>query len=318
MSNGASSKSSKGVKLAYMLAVINAIVIGVSFLFVKLSLNYASPFDTLTFRFAAAFIILSIPAAFGLLKLNYRGKPIYKLLLLATMYPIGFFTLQTFGLQHATSVEGGIINAFTPVVTMVLASAFLKEATSLLQKLSTLLSVFGIVFIFMMKGSNFDFSNLRGIVLLLLSCTVFAGYSVLARSVSKHFSPVEISYFMVSVGFAAALVISFTAHGTGGTLGILFAPLASLTFIGLILYLGLVQLATALMGSYILSRIEASKMGVFLNLSTIVSIAAGALILGETIAWYHLVGSLLIIVGVIGTNLPARQRGTGKITTTAA
>ncbi|MGO4371526.1 DMT family transporter [Paenibacillus sp. MCAF20] len=226
--------------------------------------------------------------------------------------------MQTFGLQHATSVEGGIISAFSPVVTLVLASAFLKEATSLLQKLSTLLSVFGIVFIFMMKGSSFDFSNLKGIVLLLLSCTAFAGYSVLARSITKHFSPVEISYFMVSVGFAAALVISFTVHGTSGTLGSLFAPLTSLTFIGLILFLGSVQLATALMGSYILSRIEASKMGVFLNLSTIVSIAAGALVLGETIAWYHLVGSLLIIVGVIGTNLPARQRGTRKITTTTA
>jgi drug/metabolite transporter (DMT)-like permease len=153
MYNSSSKLNSQGLRLAYLLAVINAVVIGVSFLFVKITLDYTSPLDSLMYRFAAAFAILVIPAAFGLVKLKYRGKPLYKLMLLATMYPLGFFMLQALGLQHATSAEGGIINAFTPVVTMVLASVFLKEATSLLQKLSTLMSVSGVVFIFIMKGS---------------------------------------------------------------------------------------------------------------------------------------------------------------------
>ncbi|WP_307202488.1 EamA family transporter [Paenibacillus harenae] len=88
---------SKGRELAYLLAVINAVVIGISFLFVKMTLDYASPFDTLTYRFAAAFAILFIPIMLGLVKLKYRGKPLYKLLLLSTMYPLGFFALQAFG-----------------------------------------------------------------------------------------------------------------------------------------------------------------------------------------------------------------------------
>ncbi|MDQ6418844.1 DMT family transporter [Paenibacillus sp. LHD-117] len=308
MSNTATAIYSKGVKLAYLLAVINASVIGVSFLIVKLTLDYANPFDTLTFRFAAAFMILSIPVAFRLVKLKYRGKPLLKLLLLATMYPVGYFTLQVFGLNHASSVEGGIINAFTPVITMVLASAFLKEAITRTQKLSTLLSVFGVVFIFIMKGSSLDFSNLSGILLLLLAGLTFAAYSVLARSISRHFSPIEIAYFMVAVGFATALVISLIKHGSRGTLGDLVSPLASGTFLSLILFLGIVQLGTALMGSYILSQIEASKMAVFMNLSTVVSIAAGASILGESFTWFHLVGSVLIIAGVIGTNVVVRPR----------
>lgn len=154
---------STGTKFAYLLAVLNAVVIGISFMFVKMTLDYTSPIDSLTFRFTAAFVILSIMATCGLFKLNYRGKPLPLLLLLASMYPIGFFMLQAFGLQNATSAEGGIINAFTPVATMVLAALFLREATSRLQKLSTLLSVFGVLFIFLAKGSNIDFSNMKGI-----------------------------------------------------------------------------------------------------------------------------------------------------------
>lgn len=307
---------SKGVRLAYVLAVINAVVIGITFMFAKMSLDYASPFDTLTLRFAAAFFMLIIPVVLGFIKLSYRGKPIYKLLILATMYPIGFFTFQTYGLQHATSAEGGILNAFTPVLTMVLASVFLKEATTLLQKLSTLLSVSGVAFIFLMKGSGIDLSNLSGIILLLVSCLLFAGYSVLTRSISKHFSLMEISLFMVGSGFAATLLASIAIHSASGSITSLVVPLANGAFILLILYLGAVQLSTALMGSYVLSKIQASKMGVFINLSTIVSIVAGTVVLGEEIAWYHLLGSVFIIAGVIGTNLTVPKKVSRSIVST--
>ncbi|WP_127484159.1 DMT family transporter [Paenibacillus ehimensis] len=299
----------KGLKLAYVFAVLNAAIIGFSFLFTKIALEHAQPLDTLTFRFAASFAVMSIPVALGWVKLAYRGKPLGKALLLATMYPLGFFTLQAFGLQHATSAEGGILYAFTPVVTMVLASVFLKEATTVLQKLSIFLSVFGVVFIFVMKGSRIDLSNMTGIFLLFLTCVAFAGYSVLARSLSKQFSPAEITYFMLGIGFVVFLAISLASHASARTLDQFVAPLASGTFLVSIFYLGVVSsLATALMANYILSKIEASKMSVFSNLATIVSIAAGALFLGEEVTVYHLIGSVLIIAGVIGTNRLGRKK----------
>ncbi|NEW07733.1 DMT family transporter [Paenibacillus sp. SYP-B3998] len=306
--------NSKGLKLAYFFAILNAVIIGFSFLFTKMALQNAQPLDTLTYRFAASFIVLSIPVAFGWVKLNFRGKPLYKALLLASMYPLGFFTLQTFGLQHATSAEGGILYAFTPVVTMLLASIFLKEATTILQKLSIFLSVFGVVFIFIMKGSSINLSNMTGIFMLFLTCVAFAGYSVLARSLSKQFSPAEITYFMLGIGFVVFLVVSLTDHATSGTLDRFFAPLASGTFIVSILFLGIVSsLVTALTANYILSKMEASKMSVFTNLSTIVSMAAGAMFLGEEVTVYHLIGSVLIIAGVVGTNRLGRKKASESI-----
>nr|WP_312876172.1 EamA family transporter [Paenibacillus frigoriresistens] len=87
----------KGIKLAYIFAVLNAVIIGFSFLFAKIALDFAHPLDTLTYRFAVSFAVLSIPVALGFVKLNYRGKPLAKALLLATTYPLGFFTLQAYG-----------------------------------------------------------------------------------------------------------------------------------------------------------------------------------------------------------------------------
>ncbi|KPV59615.1 transporter [Paenibacillus sp. A3] len=299
----------KGLKLAYVFAILNAAIIGFSFLFTKIALEHAHPLDTLTFRFAASFAVMSIPVALGWVKLTYRGKPLWKALLLATMYPLGFFTLQAFGLQHATSAEGGILYAFTPVVTMVLASVFLKEATTVLQKLSIFLSVFGVVFIFVMKGSRIDLANMTGIFLLFLTCVAFAGYSVLARSLSKQFSPAETTYFVLGVGFVVFLIVSLASHASAGTFNQFTAPLVDGTFLVSIFYLGVISsLVTALTANYILSKMEASKMSVFSNLATIVSIASGALFLGEEVTVYHLIGSVMIIAGVLGTNLLGRKK----------
>jgi Permeases of the drug/metabolite transporter (DMT) superfamily len=68
------------------------------------------------------------------------------------------------------------------------------------------------------------------------------------------------------------------------------------------------SLVTAFTANYALSRLEATKAVVFSNLSTVVSIAAGALVLGEPVEIYHLAGSLLIIAGVWGTNRPGTVR----------
>lgn len=278
-------------------------IIGFSFLFTKMALEYALPMDTLAYRFAVSFAAMSIPFLFGRIPLNFRGKPLHKSLLLATMYPLGFFLFQTFGLRHAASSEGGILLAFTPVLTVLLAFVFLKESTTILQKLSILLSVAGVVFIFVMKGSVIDLSSMSGIFLLFLSCLAFAGYSVLARSLLRSYSPMELSYLMLGIGFVFFLAVTIIDHAIAGTAGNLFAPLGSGTFIVSILYLGIMSsLVTALTANYALSKIEASKMSVFTNLSTVVSIAAGAMFLGEPIEAYHLVGSVLIIAGVLGTN----------------
>lgn len=251
---------------------------------------------------------MSVPVLLGLVRLNFRGKPLHRLLLLAAFYPLGFFMLQTFGLQHATSSEGGILYAFTPVVTMILASVVLKESTTVMQKLSIFLSVFGVVFILVMKGSSFDLSNMTGIFLLFLTCVAFAGYSVLARSLLKTFSAVDITYLMLAVGFVFFLAVSLTIHAAAGTLDRLAAPLSMGPFMMSILYLGVLSsLVTALTANYALSKIKASQKSVFANLATVVSIPAGAIFLGEPITLFHIIGSTLIIAGVLGTNWGASK-----------
>ncbi|MFF2530501.1 DMT family transporter [Brevibacillus sp. DP1.3A] len=295
----------KDEQKAILAALLNAGITGLSFLFLKMALAVTNPVDTLAHRFTVAFIAASIPIVFGWIKLSIKPKDMLTIIPLAMLYPILFFTLQAFGLVYTTSSEAGIIQATVPIFTMIMAAFFLGESSTWLQKLSTLLSVGGVVYIFAMKGlsvSSGSGSSI-GTILILLSAFSLAGYSVLARKMTKSFHYIDMTYMVALLGFLFFNGWSVIRHSAEGTLSTYFAPFASSAFIISIVFLGILSsLMTSFMTNFALSKMEASKLSVFNNLSTLVTIVAGVIFLQEQLAYYHLIGAVMIIIGVIGTN----------------
>lgn len=293
-----------GVFLAYICAITNAVIVGLSFLFTKTAVNESNPIDTLAFRFTVAFITVFLLIIFKVVKVNIRIKSYYKLIPLTILYPTFFFSFQAFGLESVPSSEAGILFATIPILTTILASIFLKERTSIIQKICIIISVLGVIYIFIMKGSTISISNWFGILLLVISCLSLSGYTVLTRSLIQTFKPMEITFFMLGVGFIFFNIASFFTHILNHSLPSMFVPWTKLHFVVSILFLGiLASFVTSLLSNFILSKISASQMSVFSNMSTIVSIGAGGILLDEDIFIYHFIGSFLIIRGVIGTNL---------------
>ncbi len=290
-------------KLIYAAALTYNFIIGFSFLSTKIALTVSSPLDILAYRFTTAFLAVLVLIILKFFKLNYNIARIKRIIPLALLYPMLFFALQTFGLQYATSVEAAIMSASAPIFTLILARIFLNEKTNILQKISIVTSVSGVIFITLMKGADFEFNNIIGITLLLLSNISLAGYSVMARILTRDFSNIELSFMMIIISFITFNTMAIGRHLLDGSLANFIAPLFSLKFIIAIAYLGVLSsLVTSILTNYILSKIEASKMSVFSNLGTVISIVAGVLFLKEKLYYYHIIGSILIISGVIGTN----------------
>lgn len=132
-----------GTASAYLAAIAYALIIGFSFMFVKLAIQVANPLDLLAHRFSLSFLVLTVPVLTGWLPFRIQRQDLLRLLPLGLFSPVLFFTFQTFGLVTTSSSEAGIIQATVPVFTLIMATIFLKERTTLLQKLSLLLSVGG-------------------------------------------------------------------------------------------------------------------------------------------------------------------------------
>lgn len=107
---------------AYIAAILYSFIIGLSFLFVKIALQTAEPFDILAHRFTIAFAAATVPILFGWVKLSIRVKDVIDILPLALLYPALFFSFQAFGLVYSSSSEAGIIQAAIPIFTMVFAA----------------------------------------------------------------------------------------------------------------------------------------------------------------------------------------------------
>ncbi|WIL34250.1 DMT family transporter [Bacillus stercoris] len=294
---------------AYIAAVLYSVIIGLSFLFVKIALQTAEPFDILAHRFTIAFAAATVPILFGWVKLSIRVKDVIAILPLALLYPALFFSFQTFGLVYSSSSEAGIIQAAIPIFTMVFAAYVLKERPTWTQKGFTVLSVAGVMFIFVMKGVDVESASLKGSLLILLSALSSAMYNTAARKMTQRFKLTELTYIMSAIGFVVFNAIALVRHGSAGTVGTYFLPFREPGFVLSILYLGVLSsLVTSFLSNYTLSRIEAFKMSAFNHVSTIVTMIAGVVILNESLAWYHFAGAVCIMIGVLGSNTNLQKK----------
>lgn len=300
-------------RTAYVGAIVYSIITGLSFLFGKMGLEHAHPLDLLAFRFSSAFIAMMIPVLFKWVKLDIDKEMLKSIIPMAIFSPVIFFGLQSFGLDLLPSSEAGIFLAISPIFTMILASIVLKEKTTMIQKISILVSVSGVIYIGVMKSSSLDFSSIKGIVLLLISVISLAIYNVLARKLTKDYSSAQLTYVMIGISFIAFNILALGRHIIRGDIENFISPLKEGSFIIAVLYLGVLStFITSYLSNFILSKIESYKMSVFTNLATVISIVAGVVVLSEKIYYYHIIGSILIIAGVIGANFFGNREEEGQ------
>jgi len=300
--------SHNNVKKAYAAALLYAIIIGFSLIFVKLALLSAHPIDLLAHRFTASFAAAVVFVLIRRPKLRFSKKDMLAMLPLAAFYPTLYFALQAFGLLYIPSSEAGIIQATIPLMTMLLASYWIKELSTFWQKVGIVLSVLGVVLMIVLKGIHVNGAILNGALLILLSSLSFAVYNVYGRKLAQRYKAIDMTFFIMTVSFVVFNGLAIGRHAVDGTLSSFFAPFSEPQFIVSILYLGVLSsLITSLLTNYALSHMEASKMSVFTNLATFITVIAGIVVLGEQLLISHVVGGLLILAGVVIVNIAGRR-----------
>lgn len=289
---------------AYIAVTGQALIVGFSFLFVKIALRSADPLSLLAHRFTLAAVGIFVYSLLNPNKIRVGLSDWRSIAPYSIVYPISFFLFQTLGLQMISSSEAGIVHATAPVWTLIAAGILLKERVGSAQKLLMLLSVSGVIFINIMNGSNVGNDGYLGFLFILLSAISFAVYTVLTRKLSRTYSVLPIVYVMSITGCVVFNLISVVRHLLNGSLADYFKPFADPTFVWAMLYLGVLSsLMTALLSTYALGRLEASKVGLCNNMSVVVTILAGPIFLHESLYYYHYIGMLAILVGTIGFNL---------------
>ncbi|MCL2391020.1 MAG: DMT family transporter [Oscillospiraceae bacterium] len=288
---------------AYVAIVIAYTIIGFNPLMLRLTVGSVTALEILTYRLTFAFLGTLIPIIFNKAKIDITWKDVRVLFPVMIVYAIVFFTLQTLALEAIPSAEYGIIFALSPIFAAVLASIFIKEKINRVQILFIISSVSGVIFIMVMKGASLEVFNLRGIILSALTAITLAVITIMLRKVSGRYSAHTITFLVSATGFVTFNIALLFVRISTGTLTQYFAPLADWRILMAALFLGVAGVfGTAFFQSYSLKYVESTKVVVFSNLATAVTIFAGAIFLAESLYWYHLLGTIAIVIGVVGTN----------------
>jgi drug/metabolite transporter (DMT)-like permease len=219
------------------------------------------------------------------------------------MEPIIYFIFETYGIKFSSSSMAGLMIALIPIGVVILSSYFLKEKPSAVQLMFIVMSVLGVMLIGVLGNSGAGSGNLLGIIFLLGAVLSAATFTIISRKLSENFTPMELTYSMMLLGAVFFNTVSIANHLINKNIKSYFEPLKNTNFLISIGYLGILSSIVAyFLINFTLSKLEASKSAVVSNLATIVSIVAGVVILKESFYYYHLIGSILIIIGVWGTN----------------
>ncbi len=280
-----------------VLAVLGAVFLwGSSFSAMRVVLQDLDPLGVMFCRLLTAFICL-IPFIPRLIPKGYQ-KGDWKILLPMVLFqPCLYFLCESNALTYTTSSQAGIIASTMPLMVAVGAWMFLSEKITLVTVAGLLLTIAGVVALTLFQSDDTVAANpILGNLLELGAMASASANTILVKRLTSRYSPWTLTAMQVVTG-----ILFFSP----GLAGILNAPSSvwSLKLIILLVFLGsCVSLGAFALYNWGISRIDASRASIFINLVPVTAIFLGWLVLGEVLNLNQCVAAAVVIFGVLISN----------------
>lgn len=283
------------------LAALGAqIIFGLSFMFTEIALRTATPMTVIADRYIVAFLGLSLVMLFSKIKIKI-GKNIWKLVLMSLFQPLMYFVFETYGIQMTNSSFSAIMISMIPIVSMASGIFILGEKPLIMQYVFATLSVTGVT-IAVLSGRSDGTVTILGAALLMGAVVSSVGYNVTSRKISGEFSTFDRTYAMTIIGMVSFVIIAVLENITNPAE--MIKSFSEPSYLYSILYLGIFSSVVAfLFLNYSNTHLPVAKTTVFSNITTVVSVIAGAMFMGEKISAPIVFAVIMIIAGVIGVQM---------------
>jgi len=290
------SNETKGV----IAAAASSTIFGLGFMFSRIALLAAEQWVVLAWRFVFAFLFLFLLWVFGFAKLNFKGKPWPKLLLLGLIDPVLYYMFESWGLLLTSAGFTAVMVALVPIISLLMGVVLLREYPRLMQTVWSVISVAGVVVIAMI-GSSMGTVTLLGVFALIGTITLGSLLTVLSRKLAEQFTAFERTFALFAL--AAVYYLGSAVVQAKGDFTPLLQPLHDPKLMMTLVAMGVGASALGyLLYNYSLSYLSVARTTVFLNLTTVVSILAGVVFLHEPFTWVQTICVGVMFVGLYGVN----------------
>ena len=294
----------KNPKLAGYIAITFAMLFwGMSFVWTKHLLNSGFPVFTIVFlRLVIASIIFVT-----LFKLQHKLEKIQKgdwkmFLLLAFFEPFLYFIGEDFGMMFVDASFAAVMIALIPIVVSITMHFAEGEALQPEFFIGTVVSVLGVFIMTFGFGGSLQV-NFKGVAILMVAVLAAAGYSVMLSRMLKTYSPITVTTMqnLLAIPFYLPFVLIFDLRHWSGLVW-------SWSNVSSLLCLAVLCSSGAYMCySFAAKKITVTKVSVFANAIPIVTLFCATLIGQETITLQKCAGVLLVVVGVVLSQMNFRK-----------
>ena len=285
-------------KQAYLFLILTTLFWAGNFIVGEQASRFDIPPFTLNFyRWTFAWLILAPFTIREIIEKKNHIMENIKLIVVLGITSITIFNSIVYYSLNFTQVISGVLMISTiPVMIIVFCWLLKIEKSNIYQILGVIFSLFGVIVIItkadlvILLNLNFN----KGDLWMVVAMFSWALYSALLRKKKLEISQLSLLQIIISAG----LVFLFPAYLIELSLG--YRTSIHLPFILILTYVVLFPgLASFIFWIKGISIIGSNRAGIFLHLIPIFSTIMAIIILKEKFMFYHLIGALLIITGII-------------------
>lgn len=281
---------------SYLILFLTFFIWGSLYVVSKFVLGKLPTFTIAFMRYLFAFITLSLFSIGTKEKIDHKDIPYFLLIGV-----VGYFIsvdFQLLGIKYAGSSLASLINSTNPIFISIMAALLLGERMTKGAVFGLLLSVAGV---FTIIGVNSHIA-ISGLIFSFIAVLLWSLMSVSTRKLSAKYSSLTIT----RIGMLLATICNLPV--AAGEIALTHPVITiDLSAILSILYLGVVCTGIAnLLWNKALSNIPAHICSSFYPFQTLTSSILGVIFLNETITHSFIIGTILIIIGVLLSLMPEK------------
>jgi len=276
--------------------LVAVLIFGVNYVIGRWVAGDVPPYTLGFVRWTSGMLIL-LPFAWAHLRQDreYIGRN-WKLLCLAGfLMPFMGAGVTYVALTYTEAINGGVIQTSMPVMIVLLSWLFLRERTAGIQWLGIVVAISGVLYI-VARGDPSTLVNLSFNIgdAILISCNLgLAGYGVAVRRLPQGIHPLSLITVVCTVGALCHVPFFGYEMASGASVVLSTKTLISLGFVAIF-----PSVVAILLWNSAISRIGPSRAGFYMYLTPVYAAVFAIPLLGETIGIYHIVGAVLIVIGV--------------------
>ena len=259
-------------------------------------------------RFSIASLFFAVPVARALLQHQIARYDLLRMALLGQLAFSLYFWLQYTGVQQTNaSISSILVVGLIPVVTALLAQLLGRERLSWTILAALLLGFIGVTIIVLQRSLTVTLASgfLFGALCLVSNAFAFAVYSTLSKRWMQSVSPLVMTGGTMISGAAGLVLLSLLDPLRNQWSEVV--RLDTVQWMALLFLALICSVAAYFTYNIALSKIDASRVAVYIYFEPVVAVLFGVTLLGEPLNWQIIAGAVAIAGSVAIVNLVKRK-----------